>query len=218
MPGRFKYVIFDFDGTLFDSRKGIISSVKFALDDMGIDHPSEEELTAFIGPPLLWSFKNQFALGEEEALYAVSKLREHYDSIGYLGSQAYKGMENLLNDLRNNSCKLAIATAKPTLYAEKILIENNWQSFFESLRGSSLKGELFPKERTIGEALDDLKVLDKEQVVMIGDTIYDIKGAQHHGISSIAVNYGYGKFQDLKDSRPSYLVEDIEELRKLLLV
>lgn len=217
MPSRYKFVIFDFDGTLFDSRKGIISSVKYALDDMGIAHPSEEELTAFIGPPLLWSFKNQFTLEEEEALYAVSKLREHYDSIGYLGSQAYSGMENLLYELKGNSCKLAIATAKPMVYAEKILVENNWQGFFESLRGSSLKGELFPKERTIGEVLEDLEIVNKEQVVMIGDTIYDIKGAQHHGIESIAVNYGYGKVQDLKDSKPSHIVESIDELRKVLL-
>ncbi|MCB0510008.1 MAG: HAD hydrolase-like protein, partial [Bacteroidetes bacterium] len=177
MSRSFSSVIFDFDGTLFDSRKGIISSVKYALDDMGIPYPSEDELTAFIGPPLLWSFKKQFALDEEEAKYAVSKLREHYDAIGYLGSQAYAGMESLICALKAKSCKLAIATAKPTIYAEKILVENNWQTYFDSLRGSSLKGELYPKERTIGEALEDLKVMNKEKVVMIGDTIYDIKGA-----------------------------------------
>jgi phosphoglycolate phosphatase len=52
---------------------------------------------------------------------------------------------------------------------------------------------------------------------MIGDTIYDIKGAKEHGLDTIAVNYGYGKTQDLKDSKPTYLVESVEELRSILL-
>lgn len=214
---KYKYIIFDFDGTLFNSRLGIVGGVKYALDYLKIAHPSEEVLTSFIGPPLIQSFKNHFKLSEEVAISAVIKLREYYDEKGALESIPYDGIEDLLKSLRTKNVKIGIATAKPTVYALQILKHNKWEHYFDSVHGSDLKGELFPKEKTIGRVLQDFNVFEKEDAIMIGDTIYDIKGAQEREIDSIAVDYGYGKTQDIKDARPSYFVETVEDLASILL-
>lgn len=214
---KYKTFIFDFDGTLFDSRIGIISSIKYALDAFDIPHPSDETLSTFIGPPLLESFEKQFNLSKQQSIEALAKLREYYGDKGIFESKPYDGIFELLHSLKEKGFPLAIATAKPTLYTQQILEKHTWQHFFDSVRGSGLNGELYPKERTITEALKDLDIFYKEDVVMVGDTIYDIKGAQECGIDSIAVNYGYGKTQDLKDARPTKLVERVEDLAALLL-
>lgn len=209
--------IFDFDGTLFDSRIGILNGVKYALDYFQIEHPNEETLLSFIGPPLGQSFQRNVRLSKEDSLLAIQKLREYYGDKGILESQPYPGIFELLQSLQQNKKQIAIATAKPTNYALQILNHHQWINFFHAVKGSSLKGELFPKEQTIAEVMEELSLVDKEKVVMIGDTIYDIKGGQHHDISTIAVNYGYGKKQDLKDARPNFFVETVKELHKLIL-
>jgi len=213
----YNYVIFDFDGTLFDSRIGIVDSVKYALDKLQIDHPSEEVLTSFIGPPLHDAFQNHFGLSKDDTAYAVVKLREYYGDKGYMQSKPYEGVFEIIKALQKQNKMLGIATAKPTKYAHSILVENLWDSCFHSIHGSKLKGELFPKEKTIGEVLVDFNPRSLEECVMIGDTIYDIKGAQQHNVDSIAVDYGYGKTRDLKDARPTHFAHTVEEMSRIIL-
>lgn len=213
----YQHIIFDFDGTLFDSRIGIVNSVKYALDQMSIEHPSEEVFTSFIGPPLHYSFQKHFGLSQSDTELAVIKLREYYGVKGYLQSKPYDGLLEIIKELHKQNKMVGIATAKPTIYTKQILANNEWTSFFHCVYGSELKGELFPKEKTIGQVLVDFGHPEPSSCVMIGDTIYDIKGAHEHGIPSIAVNYGYGKSQDLKDARPRHFIEHSEELRDIIL-
>lgn len=213
---KYNYLIFDFDGTLFNSRKGIVSAIKYAISYLKLPALTQEQLTSFIGPPLVKSFKNNFNLSEKDSLLAIEKLREYYGEKGIFESMPYEGIFNLLEILHSKNKPLAIATAKPTFYTKQILEHHKWQHFFKIVRGSSLNGELYPKKRTITEAMVDMGVNNFDRVAMIGDTIYDIKGAQECGIESIAVNYGYGKTQDLKDAKPTHFAGSVEELYRIL--
>lgn len=219
--GKYNTIIFDFDGTLFNSKKGIISAVKYSLTHFEIPFPDDETLQTFIGPPLGLSFQKHFGMSKEISYEAIKKLREYYGDKGIFESELYEGIEVLLQHLKANNLKVGIATAKPTVYTHQILKYNKLQHYFDTVRGSSLEGELYPKEKTIGETLEDFKIgvyddKAKKETVMVGDTIYDIKGAQYHNIPSIAVNYGFGKKQDLLDSKPTYFVETVKELHLLL--
>lgn len=212
-----KYILFDFDGTLFDSQIGIKKAIKFALAIEAIYDVNDEVLESFIGPPLHKSFAEHFGFSQEKTETLISNLRKYYSTKGYKETALYEGIKELILDLKNEGKTLAIATAKPTKYAVQILEDFNLLSYFSSVHGSSSKGELFPKDRVIGSVMKDLEVFDAEDCVMIGDTIYDIKGAQFHNMDSIAVNYGYGKWKDLKSARANKIVETVEELRALLL-
>lgn len=218
---KFNTIIFDFDGTLFDSQKGILKAVRYALEYFKIETPDDEVLKSFIGPPLTFSFQKNFKLSNDDVKTAIVKLREYYGDKGIFESQPYEGIKELLDAL-HQKYNVAIATAKPTVYAQQILEKNGHHHYFKSVRGSSLQGELFPKEKTIGEVLEDFRISaydtdEKSKTLMVGDTIYDIKGAHHHNIKSVAVNYGFGKKADLIDSKPSYLVETVEELSNIIL-
>lgn len=218
---KFNTIIFDFDGTLFDSQKGILKAVRYALEYFKIETPDDEILKSFIGPPLTLSFQKNFNLSKDDVKIAIVKLREYYGDKGIFESQPYKGIKELLEALQQEY-NVAIATAKPTVYTRQILEKNEYHHFFKSVRGSSLHGELFPKEKTIGEVLEDFRISEydtdeKAKTLMVGDTIYDIKGAHHHNIKSVAVNYGFGKKEDLIDSKPSYIVETVDELSNIIL-
>lgn len=55
-----------------------------------------------------------------------------------------------------------------------------------------------------------------KEIVMIGDTVFDIEGGHENGLSTIAVNYGFGKENELRNANPDYFAEDVEELYEIL--
>lgn len=212
-----KYIIFDFDGTLFDSQIGIKKAIAFALAKEKIFDVADDVLESFIGPPLHKSFATHFGFKEDKIEILITNLRKYYSEKGYQQTALYDGVKELLLALKAQDKVLAIATAKPTKFAVQILKDYDLYALFSSVHGSASKGELFPKDRVIGSVLKDLDLFDAEDCVMIGDTIYDIKGAQFHNMDSIAVNYGYGIRKDLVSARPNKLVETVEALRASLL-
>jgi len=85
----FKYAFFDLDGTIVMSHNGIFSSVKYALNKMGYEIPSEDVLMKFIGPPLNYSFSNILGFSESDTERAVLLYREHYKDIGVYNNTLY---------------------------------------------------------------------------------------------------------------------------------
>lgn len=212
-----KYILFDFDGTLFNSQIGIKKAVKFALKHEGIVENDDEKLESFIGPPLNYSFEKHYGFKAEKIDELITNLRKYYSEQGYQETALYDGIREMLFALKQKNKSLSIATAKPTIYAKQILESFELSHLFDSVQGSLMKGELFPKDRVIGSVMKDLELFDAQDCVMIGDTIYDIKGAQFHNMDTIAVNYGYGKLKDLKDARANLIVETVAELRNVLI-
>lgn len=210
-------ILFDFDGTLFDSKIGILNAVKYAMTLEGVKKFDDKTLEAFIGPPLYYSFQKHYNISDEKLDETVVTFRKYYAKQGYKETEVYSGVIKMLDDLKAQGKTLAIATAKPTLYAKQILEIFEMTHYFDSIQGSLTKGELFPKDRIIGTVLKELEIFDNEDCVMIGDTIYDIKGAQTHNIQTVGVTYGYGKEKDLRDARANKIVHSVEELKTFLL-
>ena len=110
---RFDAVLFDFDGTVADTGKGIFGGVYHTLAHMGLEPPPEEKLRYFIGPPLHDSFQTVFGFDAETSDAAVKKYREYYREKGMFELTFYDGMEELLVRLRVSGVKTGIASAKP---------------------------------------------------------------------------------------------------------
>ena len=96
------YILFDLDGTLTDPKEGITKCVQYALADFGIIEPDLDNLTCFIGPPLLQSFVKYYELTEEEAERAVAKYRERFSTIGIFENRVFEGVPEMLEKLREN--------------------------------------------------------------------------------------------------------------------
>ena len=80
---KYKYVLFDLDGTLVYSHPGIFACFRYALEKMGRELPSDEELRPCVGPSLMYSFQNFFKMTEAEATEATRLYRERYTVLGW---------------------------------------------------------------------------------------------------------------------------------------
>jgi phosphoglycolate phosphatase len=212
---QYQHILFDLDGTLTDPQEGIINSVQYALKRFGIQKENHE-LIYFIGPPLHKSFEAIFGT-EEKAFEAVDVYREYYSVKGIFENKLYDGIHELLEELNKNKKILHVATSKPLKFAEQILHHFHIHHHFKIIMGSNMDGSRTEKHEVIREILNHLPGTLPQDFVMIGDRKYDIMGAKHHGIDSIAVAFGYGTIEELKNAEPTYIVEEVSDLNKLLL-
>lgn len=214
---KYKYILFDLDGTLIDSEKGITKSVKYALEKFGIDDYDRELLKTFIGPPLKESFMTKFDFSEEKSELAIKYYRENFSRNGVLDNDLYKGVKKLLNDLKSRGVVIALATSKPTVFAKQILDNFRITEFFEVIVGSNLDGTRTLKKDVIEEVINQLNILDLKDMVMIGDRKHDIIGANYIGVDSIGVTYGFGSHKELVTENPLAIVESVDELNHYLI-
>lgn len=216
----YQYILFDLDGTLTDPKIGICTSVQYALADAGIIENNLDVLEPFIGPPLKDSFTEYYQMSDEQAAQAVKKYRERFEEIGLYENEIYPGIAGMLQALRAAGIKMGIASSKPTVFVEKILIHFGIIEFFDVVVGSELDGTRGRKEEVVEEALKQLipsGKRDYDKCVMIGDRRFDVEGAKTHNIDSIGVSYGYGGSEELRRAGATYIVNTVRELQSLLL-
>lgn len=210
----YKYVFFDFDGTVFDTVEGITKSVRCALNKRGIDAPLEE-LRCFAGPPLVEKFMEVYSVTEDEAKAIVADFRERYKPIGLYECQVFPGIKELLVKLRERGIKTAITTMKPLEHAITLLEREDMLSLFDLTYGCTLS-QTETKQQLVQKAMDAFGA-DKSEVVLVGDTKYDIIGAHACGIAAIGVRYGYAAPGELEAAQADYILEDMAALEEFLL-
>ena len=217
-------VIFDLDGTLIDSRTGIHSSIVHTLKEMGVPPVDQALLSQFIGPPLIDSFKGICGMNEADAERAVSVYKEFFAEEGIKGFEVYEGVQEMLWLLRASGVTMAIATTKDDVFAREISLNADFLPYLQAVIGSDREGTMLRKPELIAAALAALGVptpvspnADAPRIVMVGDHALDILGAKANKIASIAVTYGFGDGDELKEAEPDHMAVSVTELRQLLL-
>ncbi|MBE5899668.1 MAG: HAD family hydrolase [Lachnospiraceae bacterium] len=185
-----KVVIFDLDGTLIDTSEGIFNSVRYAEKMMGLDAIDEDKLKEFIGPPPKEMYKTLYGLTEEDALLAVKYHRDYGASNGYIESSPYNGIKDLLIELKSNGNILAIGTLKKQEVAESVIKHHKLDDCFDCILGMN-DSESLTKALIISSIVDKYGI-DKDNVIMVGDSVYDYEGARQVGVRFIGVLYGFG--------------------------
>lgn len=212
----YRYILFDLDGTLVDSKVGVMAAAKFALNKMGVPETQIVNLERMIGPPLKHSFKDFFSLSDEFADKAIEYFREHYKDKSIFDCEMYDGIIPMLQMLKADGYTLAVATSKPTVFAKRILDKLDISKYFDAIVGSSLDDDHQDKFGIISSVYKQLDVYNANQAIMVGDRMYDIKGANKIGMDSIGVLYGYGSLDEFQDAGASYVVNSVKELGQLL--
>jgi len=212
----YQVVLFDLDGTLTDPMEGITKSVQYALAHLGIDEPDLNQLKKFIGPPLKESFMKFYGFDSEKAEAAIRKYRERFSETGLFENGVYEGIYELLVALKCQNKILALATSKPKVFADRILLHYELMPFFDIVVGSELDGTRGKKEEVIEEVLHQLPENLKGQVVMVGDRKHDIIGAKINDLPSIGVRFGYAEPGELEEAGATYIVDTVTELQTLL--
>ena len=208
-------ILFDLDGTLTDSQKGITGSIQYALEKFGIPAPDQSELVKFIGPPLKESFEEHYQV---DGALAVKYYRERFvDQKAMLENEVYPGVIEMLKALKDHGKTLAVATAKPTVYSRIILEHFELWPYFSDLQGSELDMTLTEKSDVIRVLLARWPQVKKENITMVGDRGPDMIGAKENGIRGIGVTYGYGSRKELEETGASEIVSTAQELIPILI-
>ena len=212
----YNYILFDLDGTLTDPGIGITNSVMYALKKFNIDVEDRATLYKFIGPPLLESFEKHYGFSKEESELALKYYREYFKPKGLYENEVYEGIEELLAELKNREKVLIVATSKPEAFAVEILKHFHLNHFFDFIAGATMDEKRTKKADVIAYALEQCKITDKASAIMIGDREHDVLGAKRVGLDAIGVLYGYGNYEELKNAGATYIVENPEEILKII--
>ncbi len=209
-----KFILFDLDGTLTDSKEGITKCVSYALKHFNIER-EPEELECFIGPPLKEQFMNYANLSEEDALEAIRIYRERFAPIGIFENRAYDGILETLKRLKEQGKILAVATSKPVIFARKITDKYGLSEYLEFTEGSEFDGRNSEKSQVIKNAMQILGA-DNENTVMVGDRSHDAIGAEKAGVRFVGVSYGYAKEGELEECGCEIIAPTPEKLYEIL--
>ena len=215
----YHYVFFDLDGTLTDSKEGILNCLRYALEKMGRPVPPEETLMKFIGPPLQDSFREFCGFTEEEALRGIRLFRERYAPIGKFENAAAPGMPQLCARLKERGFVLALASSKPEEMCVPICEKFGFAPSMETITGSPPVGD-WSKADVIRETMRRLELTDahRASIVMVGDRKFDVLGARACGIDCVGVEFfGYAAPGELAAAGAVAVVRTAEELERFLL-
>jgi len=213
---QFTHIIFDLDGTLTDNTQGIINSLKYSLEKLHIYDYPENLLDGFIGPPLQWGFSQLFGLNERDTKLAVEYFREYYGENGWHQNVPYDGVPEMIAELDRLGKKMFIATSKLEKYAVQIIEHFEFDKYIIQLTGADYHAKKATKTQLISDILTMQQLVPSKEIVMVGDTVYDIEGGKENELSTVAVSYGFGKEDELKNASPDFFADDVEELFDIL--
>lgn len=215
MTPPFPTVLFDLDGTLWDSRPGIVASLAHALAAVGRPVPDEATLASDIGPPLqvmLARFGVPAPLLDE----ARDAYRDRYRRLGERECELFPGVAELLDELRSCGIRLATATSKGVEPARRMLDHFGLTARFDVIEAASMDASAHHKVDVITAALGRLSPYDPARTAMVGDRSFDIEAGASLGLRTVGVGWGYAGAGELVDAGAEHLVATVDDLRDLL--
>ncbi len=197
---KYKYVLFDLDGTVSESVDGIKESLEYAISEIGCERPNLEDYTLYVGPPLIDTFTGLCGLDSETAERGARLYRDYYNKKGKFRNRAYGGVRELAQRLKGDGARLAVCTSKYEEFAKEIIGIIGLEGCFDAACGSNLDGSRKDKKDLIPYAVKalggDLE-RDRKDIVMLGDSRFDAYGAKLCGVDFIGVSYGYGSVEEM---------------------
>lgn len=211
-----RYILFDLDGTLTDSKEGIFKSAQYALTKLGITPPPLSDMNWVVGPPIRQSFAERYGLSEEDALRGLRFYQERFGKVGYLENRVYPGVAEMLRTLSDAGCTLAVATSKPAFYATRILEHFGLDNYFAYISGSEMDGANGAKSAVVARAMQEIGA-DPAETAMVGDRRYDMQSARAAGLFAVGAGYGYADPGELEAAGAEAIAADTAALTKILL-
>ncbi len=209
-----RVILFDFDGTLVDSAPSICAGLTAALTALGLPVPSDAELRACIGLPLIHVWR-RLGIPDSHHDAAVAGYRAWSAGADRKPVPVFPGMGELLTELHGGGRTLVLASAKDTASARRAVLTQGWGPMFVLVSGAE-PGDGPHKRALVARALEQLPEDRRGDAVMVGDMAVDGDAAAANGIAFIAVAWGNGGRDELLAQRPVALVADAGELGRLL--
>lgn len=208
-------VLLDLDGTLVDSRPGIVASCSAALRVLG--HDPGKAPAIVIGPPLEDILRVLLAAYSDDRIDdAAVAYRQHYGETGLLGSELYPGIRDALDEMHHAGLRIYLATSKREAFARRILENLKLATYFDGIYGSVTGGALDHKPELLAHVLSE-QGISASDGLMVGDRRHDIAGAHAVKMPGLGVLWGYGSRGELETAGADQLVEQPADLARAVL-
>ena len=210
----FKNILFDLDGTLLDTTEGILISIRYTIDKLGLKPLDEETIKTFIGPPVQNSFMDKCGTDEKTTLEATKVFRDHYSNETLFMARPYDGIYELCDKLKERGTGMAVATYKREDYALKLLKHFGFDKWCDPMHGADANN-ILRKDDIVRMCMEEMGA-GPGDCALVGDTVHDAAGAQRAGVGFIAVTYGFGfkKPEDTRDYPTAGVAENPLEILK----
>ena len=208
-------ILLDLDGTLTDPKEGMLRCFKHALTGLGAEHPSDEALEGYIGPPLENTFEDLLGNDPGKIAKAIALYRQRFSSVGLFENAVYPEIPAALGVLCDSGAILFVATSKPTIFAERIVEHFGLGNHIRAVYGSELDGTRSDKTELIAHILK-AEALSPAATCMVGDRKYDMIGAKGNAVFAVGALWGYGSRRELIEAGAAAVCESPVELGEIL--
>jgi phosphoglycolate phosphatase len=149
---------------------------------------------------------------EAQADIGIEKYRERFTNIGIYENKLYDGVPEFLSKLKSHGYTMYLATSKPTVFAERILLHFQIDQYFDFVGGAGLDDSRPTKGHVIQHVLEETGLQNIAEMLMIGDRKYDIIGGKGFGMDTASILHGFGSRKELQEAGATYIFEDLTEL------
>lgn len=210
-----KAIFFDFDGTIADTAPGIVKTMEQTFLRMGTPIPSEAEMRSTIGLPLKQALQQLGQYSDADAEKATLTYRQLFSTyeVGYV--RIFPGVKETLEELARQGLRLAIVTSRESFSLDSICQRHGIDSAFETRVTATDNLTPKPAPDMVLTLLQRMG-LQKEEVLVVGDTTFDIGMGQSAGCRTVAVSYGNHSRDTLTAVGPTYLVDRFDTLLDIL--
>jgi phosphoglycolate phosphatase len=208
---KYKAIVFDWDGTLMDSISKIVETMQTSAKHLGLPVPDYDQAKNVIGISLLPALQQLFNIEDDKAaMQLFHTYKEHFKDHAQISSPLFNGAIALLEELKQRGYILAVATGKARLGLEHNWHHSNTKHFFSASRTAD-DAQSKPSPDMLQQILSELN-LSAEQVLMVGDTIYDMAMAEAINMDRIGVSFGVHNADRLQKHNPLAVIDTLEEL------
>ena len=213
-----KLLIFDVDGTIWDSEKDVFLSFNHTLNTLAGFEITKEEFQELAGKPLGAMFEkvlpeDKKALSREyEKAYKKYYIdEEHFADATVL----FPDVKKLIDKFKNDGYYMAVASSKPKRILDKMVAAFELEGFNYVLGTEESDFKHKPDPQIVNYIMDKLNV-EKDDTVIIGDSKSDILTGKNAGIDTIAVTYGYDKKENLVNAEPTCIIDEFGKLENII--
>lgn len=212
---KYRYFIFDMDGTLMDTGDGIVASLQRLQKKAGLKDLPEETLRLFLGPPLKESMMKYYGVTYEETEELTDIYRGCYFEVGLEKTRIFKGIKEMFGDIHEAGAKSAVATLKQHQLASAIMKREGLAELVDYI-SLNIDNSLGDKAELINECVREIGCTDKNQALMFGDSPNDAEAAMRAGLDFVALGFGEGFKPEgaLKRYPYAFVIKDEENIRK----
>jgi len=208
----YKNLIFDFDGTIADSKECSIVATQKSFKERGLEEPTVNLIEYYMGIPIEKSFSlmSSVDLDDHQLEALIKTFRQNYKEVESSYLKLYKHMTEQLQSLSKDK-QLFVVSSKKT----DVLIRNleilDIDHLFKEVIGSDKVNHYKPSPDGINYILNKYQ-LENEETIYIGDAIFDMQMANSAKVASCAVTWGTHSIEELKSENPTYIIHEVTEL------